>query len=71
MVGDQCTFLANSHVAHDCQVGNNVIFSNNVMLAGHCTVGDFAILGGGAACISSRASAHMLFSAAWPEWRTT
>ena len=34
--------------AHDCRVGNNVIFSNNVMLAGHCTVGDFAILGGGA-----------------------
>ena len=47
-VGDKCTFLANSHVAHDCRVGNNVIFSNNVMLAGHCTVGDFAILGGGA-----------------------
>ena len=47
-VGDRCTFLANSHVAHDCKVGNNVIFSNNVMLAGHCTVGDFAILGGGA-----------------------
>ena len=47
-VGDKCTFLAHSHVAHDCQVGNNVIFSNNVMLAGHCTVGDFAILGGGA-----------------------
>ena len=30
-------------------VGNNVIFSNNVMLAGHCTVGDYAIIGGGAA----------------------
>jgi UDP-N-acetylglucosamine acyltransferase len=29
-------------------VGNDVIFSNNVMLAGHCTVGDFAIIGGGA-----------------------
>ena len=48
-VGDRCTFLANSHVAHDCIVGNDVIFSNNVMLAGHCQVGDFAILGGGAA----------------------
>jgi UDP-N-acetylglucosamine acyltransferase len=51
VVGDRCAFLANSHVGHDCQVGNNVIFSNNVMLAGHCTVGDFAILGGGAAVI--------------------
>lgn len=48
-VGDRCTFLAGSHVAHDCRVGNSVIFSNNVMLAGHCKVGDFAILGGGAA----------------------
>ncbi|MBU1212030.1 MAG: acyl-ACP--UDP-N-acetylglucosamine O-acyltransferase [Alphaproteobacteria bacterium] len=50
-VGDHCAFLANSHVGHDCRVGNNVIFSNNVMLAGHCDVGDFAIIGGGAAVI--------------------
>jgi UDP-N-acetylglucosamine acyltransferase len=48
-VGDHSTFLANSHVAHDCQVGSHVILSNNVMLAGHCRVGNFAILGGGAA----------------------
>ncbi len=48
-VGDRCTFLANSHVAHDCIIGNDVIFSNNVMLAGHCHVGDYAILGGGSA----------------------
>ena len=46
-VGNNGTFLANSHVAHDCMVGDNVIFSNNVMLAGHCHVGDFAIFGGG------------------------
>ena len=50
-VGDRCAFLANSHVGHDCRVGNNVIFSNNVMLAGHAEVGDFAIIGGGAAVI--------------------
>jgi UDP-N-acetylglucosamine acyltransferase len=47
-VGDRCSFLANSHVAHDCRVGNSVILSNNVMLAGHCMIGDHAILGGGA-----------------------
>ena len=47
-VGDRCTFLANSHVAHDCRIGNNVIFSNGVLLAGHCVVGDFVIVGGGA-----------------------
>ena len=49
IVGDRCTFLANSHVAHDCCVGSNVILSNNVMLAGHTRVGDFVILGGGSA----------------------
>ena len=49
-VGDRSVFLAQSHVAHDCRVGDEVIFSNNVMLAGHCTGWrHFAILGGGAA----------------------
>ena len=58
-VGNACAFLANSHVGHDCHVGDNVIFSNNVMLAGHCNVGDFAILGGGAAVIQfARVGAH-------------
>lgn len=58
-VGDACAFLANSHVGHDCRVGNHVIFSNNVMLAGHCVVGDYAIIGGGAAVIQfARVGAH-------------
>ena len=58
-IGDRCAFLANSHVGHDCHVGNGVVFSNNVMLAGHCTVGDFAIIGGGAAVIQfARVGAH-------------
>jgi UDP-N-acetylglucosamine acyltransferase len=47
-IGKNCAFLANSHVGHDSHVGDHVIFSNNVMLAGHCTVGDYVILGGGA-----------------------
>ncbi len=59
VIGDRCAFLANSHVGHDCKVGNNVILSNNVMLAGHVSVGDYAILGGGAAVIQfSRVGAH-------------
>jgi UDP-N-acetylglucosamine acyltransferase len=58
-IGDRCAFLANSHVGHDCIVGSGVIFSNNVMLAGHCNVGDFAIIGGGAAVIQfARVGAH-------------
>jgi len=47
-VGDRCFFLANSHVGHDSRLGNNVIFSNNVMCAGHVTVGNFVVVGGGA-----------------------
>lgn len=49
VVGDNCLFLANSHVAHDCILGSHIIMSNNVMLAGHVHVADRAILGGGAA----------------------
>ncbi|MBP2549418.1 UDP-N-acetylglucosamine acyltransferase [Neorhizobium galegae] len=49
VVGNNCLFLANSHVAHDCQLGNHIIMSNNVMLAGHVKVEDRVILGGGAA----------------------
>ncbi len=49
IVGNNNTFLAYSHVAHDCVLADNIILSNNVMLAGHVTVDDRAILGGGAA----------------------
>ncbi|MCM2440020.1 acyl-ACP--UDP-N-acetylglucosamine O-acyltransferase [Agrobacterium vitis] len=49
VVGSNNLFLANSHVAHDCQLGNHIILSNNVMLAGHVKIGDRAILGGGCA----------------------
>ncbi len=59
IVGNHCVFLANSHVAHDCIVGNNVILSNSVLLAGHVTIGDYVIIGGGAAVIQfARVGAH-------------
>lgn len=45
-VGDDNLFMAYSHVAHDCVVGNHVILANAATLAGHVEVGDFAILGG-------------------------
>ena len=38
--------MAYCHIAHDCQLGNNIVMSNNATLAGHCIVDDFAILGG-------------------------
>lgn len=59
VVGDGCVFLAQSHVAHDCVLGNGVLLSNNVMLAGHCRVGDNAIFGGGSAAHQfARIGAH-------------
>jgi UDP-N-acetylglucosamine acyltransferase len=45
-VGDDCYFMALSHVAHDCIVGNGVIFANGATLAGHCEIGDNAFLSG-------------------------
>ena len=45
-VGNDCLFMVNAHVAHDCVVGNRVILANNATLAGHVHVGDYAILGG-------------------------
>ncbi len=48
-VGDRCFIMVGSHVAHDCQIGNNVTFANNVMLGGHVTVGDNVVFGGGVA----------------------
>ncbi len=48
-VGNDCAFLAHSHVAHNCTVGNHVTMSHNAIVAGHVTVGDYANLGGLAA----------------------
>jgi UDP-N-acetylglucosamine acyltransferase len=45
-VGDSCFLMAGSHVAHDCSVGNEVVFANNVALGGHVTVGNFVVFGG-------------------------
>lgn len=49
VVGDGCMLMVNSHVAHDCILGNGVILANNVMLAGHVQIGDGAFFGGGSA----------------------
>jgi UDP-N-acetylglucosamine acyltransferase len=48
-IGDDNLFLCYSHVAHDCQVGNHVILSNNGTLGGHVEVADHAIISGLAA----------------------
>jgi UDP-N-acetylglucosamine acyltransferase len=45
-VGDRGFFMAQSHVAHDATVGNDVTLANSVALGGHANVGDFVFIGG-------------------------
>lgn len=45
-IGNDNFFMVNTHIAHDCQIGNRCILANNVTLAGHITIDDFAIVGG-------------------------
>ena len=45
-IGARCLFMAYSHVAHDCVIGDEVILANSVAVAGHCEVGDWSIIGG-------------------------
>ena len=45
-IGDDCLFMAYSHVAHDSIVGNRCILSNCTALAGHVELGDWVILSG-------------------------
>jgi UDP-N-acetylglucosamine acyltransferase len=45
-IGNDNLFMAYSHVAHDCLIGDNTVFANSVAMGGHVEVGDWAILGG-------------------------
>jgi len=45
-VGERGYFMNNSHVGHDCFVGNDVIFATSATLGGHCEIGDMVYIGG-------------------------
>ena len=45
-VGDDGFFMNGCHVAHDAQIGNNVVLVNSVAVAGHCIIEDNVIVGG-------------------------
>jgi UDP-N-acetylglucosamine acyltransferase len=49
IIGNNCLLMIASHVAHDCQVGNNVIIANNVPLGGHVIIEDNVVIGGNSA----------------------
>ena len=45
-VGDDCLFMAGSHIAHDAIIGDRVIVVNSAAIAGHCILEDDVIVGG-------------------------
>jgi UDP-N-acetylglucosamine acyltransferase len=65
-IGSNNWIMAYVHVAHDCMIGDNIIFANNASLAGHVIVDDWAIISGfscvhqfchvGAHCFVAKAS---------------
>ncbi len=44
-VGDNCLLMVGTHIAHDCHIGNNVIFANHSTLAGHVVIHDNVVVG--------------------------
>jgi UDP-N-acetylglucosamine acyltransferase len=63
-IGNGNWFLAYTHVAHDCVVGDATTFSNNAQIAGHVTIGDYAVLGAYAGVHQfCRVGAHAMLAA--------
>jgi UDP-N-acetylglucosamine acyltransferase len=48
-IGDRCLLMVNTHVAHDCTLGNGAILTNNTMLGGHVSIAEKAYLSGSVA----------------------
>ncbi len=46
VIGNDNLFMAYVHIAHDCRLGSDLLFSNNASLAGHARVGDYVVLAG-------------------------
>jgi len=49
IIGNNCLLMIASHVAHDCNIGNDVVIANNVPLGGHVTIEDSVVIGGNSA----------------------
>ncbi|MFH1620181.1 MAG: acyl-ACP--UDP-N-acetylglucosamine O-acyltransferase [bacterium] len=45
-IGSRCMFMANSHVGHDCRIGDDVVMVNSAAAAGHVEIGDKASISG-------------------------
>lgn len=46
-IGDDCQIMVNAHIGHDCKIGNNIVMSNLVQLAGHVEVEDNVVISAG------------------------
>lgn len=46
VIGNNNLIMAYVHIAHDCQLGNNIIIANTTQLAGHIVIHDYAYIGG-------------------------
>jgi UDP-N-acetylglucosamine acyltransferase len=46
VIGNECFFMANAHIAHNCRVGDNVIMVNLASLTGHCVIEDGVFISG-------------------------
>ncbi len=51
VIGSDCLIMAYCHVAHGCELGNHIIMSNSVQVAGECVIEDHAIIGGTSAIL--------------------
>ena len=45
-IGARNLLMIGSHVAHDCHLGDDVVFANHTILGGHCVIGDHVMSGG-------------------------
>lgn len=48
VIGENCYLMAQSHVGHDCKLGERVVLANGAMVAGFVAIGSFSFMGGGA-----------------------
>src|SRR5574344_1584977 len=61
VIGSNCLIMAYSHIAHDCNLGNNIIIGNASQIAGEVIMDDFAILSGGSLVHQfTRIGAHVM-----------
>ncbi len=62
-IGNDNLFMAYCHVAHDCHLGDHIVMANSATLAGHVTIGDYAILSALIAVHQfTRVGAHVMIS---------